>query len=298
MPLMPMVSAGLLIDQIINGLSIGGWLFLLASGLTLIFGVMDVLNFAHGALFMVGAYASIEVAQAAPGGFWIGALAAALVVGFVGVVIEMGFLRWIYDRDELDQLLLTFAFVLLITEGIRFTFGSQSRLTPPPDLLQGTWVITEGVRLGYYRGFLILASVLVLGGILLALRTTNFGRLVRATSSDRDMALLLGINVPRLYTAVFLIGTALAGLGGALYAPITSVTPALGNSVIINAFVVVVIGGLGSFTGAFVGAYVIGISIAVGSVFAAGAGQLFPFLALIIVLLLKPEGLVGGVADA
>jgi len=295
---MPLVSAGLLIDQVIIGLSIGGWLFLLASGLTLIFGVMEVLNFAHGALFMVGAYASIEVANAVPGGFWTGALAAALVVGVIGVVIEMGFLRRIYDRDELDQLLLTFAFVLLITEGIRFVFGSQSRLTPPPDILQGTLVITEGVRLGFYRGFLILASVLVLGGILLALRTTNFGRLVRATSSDRDMALLLGINVPRLYTAVFLIGTALAGLGGALYAPITSVTPALGNSVIINAFVVVVIGGLGSFTGAFVGAYVIGLSIAVGSVFAAGAGQLFPFLALIVVLLLKPEGLVGGVADA
>jgi branched-chain amino acid transport system permease protein len=294
----PLVSAGLLIDQVINGLSIGGWLFLLASGLTLIFGVMEVLNFAHGALFMVGAYVSIEVAQAVPGGFWTGALAAALAVGVVGVIIEMGFLRWIYDRDELDQLLLTFAFVLLITEGIRFIFGSQSQLTPGPEILQGTWVITEGVRLGYYRGFLILASVLVLGGILLALRTTNFGRLVRATSSDRDMALLLGINVPRLYTAVFLIGTALAGLGGALYAPVTSVDPALGNSVIINAFVVVVIGGLGSFTGAFVGAYIIGLSIAVGSVFAAGAGQLFPFLALIVVLLVKPEGLVGGVADA
>jgi len=295
---MPMVSAGLLIDQVINGLSIGGWLFLLASGLTLIFGVMEVLNFAHGALFMVGAYASIEVARAVPGGFWTGALAAAITVGVVGVIIEMGFLRRVYDRDELDQLLLTFAFVLLITEGIRFVFGSRSRVTQGPDILQGTWAITEGIQLGYYRGFLILASILVLGGILLALRTTNFGRLVRATSSDRDMALLLGINVPRLYTAVFLIGTALAGLGGALYAPITSVKPALGNGVIIDAFVVVVIGGLGSFTGAFVGAYVIGLSIAVGSVFAAGAGQLFPFLALIVVLLLKPEGLVGGVADA
>ncbi len=298
MTLAPLVSAGLLIDQAVVGLSIGSWLFLLASGLTLIFGVMEVLNFAHGALFMVGAYASIEVATAVPGGLLTGALAGALVVGLVGVIIEMGFLRRIYDRDELDQLLLTFAFVLLITEGIRFTFGSQSRLTPPPDILSGTIVFTESISIGAYRGFLIVASILVLGGILLALRTTNFGRLVRATSSDRDMALLLGINVPRLYTAVFLLGTALAGLGGALYAPITSVTPALGNTVIINAFVVVVIGGLGSFTGAFVGAYVIGLAIAVGSVFAAGAGQLFPFLALIVVLLLKPEGLVGGVADA
>jgi len=118
---------------------------------------------------------------------------------------------------------------------------------------------------------------------------------VRATSSDRDMALLLGIDVPRLYTLVFFIGAAMAGVGGALITPIQSLTPELGNQVIINAFVVVVIGGLGSFTGAFVGAYLIGIMIAVGSIYAAGAGQLFPFIALIAILLIRPEGLFGGI---
>lgn len=290
-----MVSTGLLIQQIINGISIGSWLFLVAVGLSLIFGVLGVLNFAHGALFMVGAYASIVILDAV-GSFWIGMVLGALVVGVVGAIVEMGFIRRLYGRaeEELDELLLTFAFVLIITDGIRAIFGSGSILTDPPALLQFEITLGGGFDLGGYRAFLIVASVLVMGGILLALRTTNFGRLVRSTSSDRDMALLLGINVPRLYTAVFFIGAAMAGLAGALITPLQSVTPELGNQVIINAFVVVVIGGLGSFTGAFIGAYVIGLMIAIGSIFAAGAGQLFPFLALIVVLLLKPEGLVGG----
>lgn len=290
-----MVSTGLLIQQIINGISIGSWLFLVAVGLSLIFGVLGVLNFAHGALFMVGAYASIVILDAV-GNFWIGMVLGALVVGVVGAVIEVGFMRRLYGRaeEELDELLLTFAFVLIITDGIRAIFGSGSILTDPPALLQFDVTLGGGFDLGGYRVFLIVASVLVMGGILLALRTTNFGRLVRSTSSDRDMALLLGINVPRLYTAVFFIGAAMAGLAGALITPLQSVTPELGNQVVINAFVVVVIGGLGSFTGAFIGAYLIGLMIAVGSIFAAGAGQLFPFLALIAVLLLKPEGLVGG----
>ncbi|SDF82093.1 branched-chain amino acid ABC transporter permease [Halorientalis regularis] len=289
-----MVNTGLVVDQVITGLSIGSYLFLIAVGLSLIFGVLEVLNFAHGVLYMIGAYVGIMAVQSATGNFWLGLVLAALVVGLIGVVMEVGFLRRVYDRDELDQLLLTFAFVLIITDGVRYVFGSGSRIINPPPGLRFSLVLSETAAIPSYRAFVILASVLVLGGILLALRTTNFGRVVRATSSDRDMALLLGIDVPKLYTGVFFIGAALAGFGGALAAPLQSVTPELGNQVIINAFVVVVIGGLGSFTGAFVGAYLIGIMIAVGSIFAAGAGQLFPFVALIAVLLLKPEGIVGG----
>jgi branched-chain amino acid transport system permease protein len=293
-----MVSTELLIQQIINGLSIGSWLFLVAVGLSLIFGVLGVLNFAHGALFMVGAYAAI-VAMDSVSNFWLGLLLGVLAVGVVGAIIEMGFIRKLYGRaeEDLDQLLLTFAFVLIITDTIRAVFGSGSILTPAPSSLQFDVTVTESIGLGGYRVFLIVASVLVLGAILLALRTTNFGRLVRATSSDRDMALLLGIDVPRLYTAVFFIGAAMAGLAGALILPLQSVTPELGNQVIINAFVVVVIGGLGSFVGSFVGAYLIGIMIAVGSVFAGGADQLFPFLVLIVILLVKPEGLFGGIGQ-
>jgi branched-subunit amino acid ABC-type transport system permease component len=291
-----MVSTELLIQQVINGISIGSWLFLVAVGLSLIFGVLGVLNFAHGALFMIGAYVTIVTINAVES-FWLGLVLAALAVGVVGAIIEMGFIRRLYGREEevLDQLLMTFAFVLIITDAIRATFGSGSVLTDPPALLRGSIGLGGGFSLGNYRAFLIVASLVVMGAILLAMRSTNFGRLVRATSSDRDMALLLGIDVPRLYTLVFFIGAALAGIGGALITPIQSVTPELGNQVVINAFVVVVIGGLGSFTGAFIGAYAIGIMIAVGSIYAAGAGQLFPFVALIAILLIRPEGLLGKV---
>jgi len=293
-----MVSTELLVQQVINGISIGSWLFLVAVGLSLIFGVLGVLNFAHGALFMVGAYVGVVVLGNV-GNFWVGIVLAALAVGIIGAIIEVGFIRQLYGRaeEELDQLLMTFAFVLIITDGVRFLFGSGSIITSPPDLLRFDVDLLAGFSISAYRLFLIVVSVVVMAAILLTLRRTNFGRLVRSTSSDRDMALLLGIDVPRLYTMVFFIGAAMAGLAGALILPIQSVTPELGNQVVINAFVVVVIGGLGSFTGSFVGAYLIGIMIAVGSVFAAGAGQLFPFLALIVVLLLRPEGLFGGVQE-
>ena len=289
-----MVSTGLIVEQIITGLSIGSRLFLVAIGLSLIFGVLDVLNFAHGVLYAIGAYVAIVVVNSAVGNFWVGVVLAAVVVALIGVFIEAGFIRRIYDRDHLDQLLLTFAFVLILEDVIRFVFGSGTRVVNPPALLRFDIALGAGFSIPSYRAFVILMSLVVMGGLFAVLRTTNIGRVVRATASDRDMARLLGINVPRLYTGVFLVGAALAGIGGALAAPQQAVTPGLGNQVIINAFVVVVIGGLGSFTGAFVGAYLIGLMISLGSIVIAGAGQLFPFVAMILVLLFKPQGLFGG----
>jgi branched-subunit amino acid ABC-type transport system permease component len=283
------------VDQVITGLSIGSRLFLVAIGLSLIFGVLDVLNFAHGVLYAIGAYVAIVVVNSTVGNFWIGVVLAAVVVALIGVFIEAGFIRRIYDRDHLDQLLLTFAFVLILEDVIRFVFGSGTRVVNPPALLRFDIALGAGFSIPSYRAFVIIMSLVVMGALFAVLRTTNIGRIVRATASDRDMARLLGINVPRLYTGVFLVGAALAGIGGALAAPQQAVTPGLGNQVIINAFVVVVIGGLGSFTGAFVGAYLIGLMIALGSLVIAGAGQLFPFVAMILVLLLKPQGLFGGV---
>jgi branched-chain amino acid transport system permease protein len=285
-----------LFEQLITGVGIGSRLFLVAIGLSLIFGVLDVLNFAHGVLFMVGAYIAIVTVEGSTGSFWLGVVGAVLVVAVLGAILEGVFIRRLYGRDEevLDQLLLTFAFVLIIEDGVRFIFGSGSRVINPPALLQGSIGLVGDLSIPTYRAFVILMSVVVLGALLAVLRYTNIGRIVRATSSDREMARLLGINVPRLYTGVFLVGAALAGLGGALAAPQQAVSPALGNQVIINAFVVVVIGGLGSFIGAFVGAMIIGILISVGSG-VAGAGVLFPFLAMIAVLVFKPTGLFGGV---
>lgn len=298
-----MVDIGLIADQVVTGLSIGAQLFLVAIGLSLIFGVLDVLNFAHGALYMIGAYVAVTLVNglevlgvAVPRlGFWPGVAAALVVVGVVGAAIEVGFIRRLYGRQEevLDQLLLTFAFVLILTDLTRIVFGTGQFVISPPPELQGTVRFTESLAAPTYRVFLVLTSIAVLGALFAVLRFTNVGRLVRATASDRDMARLLGIDVSRLYSGVFFVGAVLAGLGGALAAPVGAVSPAMGNQVIINAFVVVVIGGLGSFTGAFVGAYTIGILIAVGSIVISGAGQLLPFLAMIAVLVLKPQGLFG-----
>ena len=296
-----MVDIGLVADQVITGLSIGAQLFLVAIGLSLIFGVLDVLNFAHGALYMIGAYVAVTMVNgltvfgvSVPRlGFWPGVIAAILVVGVLGAAIEVGFIRRLYGRQEevLDQLLLTFAFVLILTDLTRITFGTGQFVISPPAGLQGTVRFTDSLAAPTYRAFLVVMSLVVLAALFAVLRFTNVGRLVRATASDRDMARLLGIDVSRLYTGVFFVGALLAGLGGALAAPVGAVSPAMGNQVIINAFVVVVIGGLGSFTGAFVGAYVIGLLIAVGSIVISGAGQLLPFLAMIAVLVLKPQGL-------
>lgn len=288
-----MASPELIGTQIITGISFGSRLFLIAVGLSLIFGVLEVLNFAHGALYMIGAYAAITAVQGAVGSFWVGVIAAGIVVGIVGAVMEAGFIRRVYDRDHLDQLLLTFAFILILTDGIRIFFGSQSRAINPPESLDFTIRFTEALSISGYRGFVILMSVVVMAAMFVVLKRTNVGRVVRATSSDRDMAQLLGINVPLLYTGVFFAGSVLAGIGGAFAAPLQSVTPELGNQVVVNAFVVVVIGGLGSFVGAFVGAMLIGLLIALGSLVVPGAGQLFPFVAMIAVLLLRPEGLFG-----
>ncbi|MHB9288659.1 branched-chain amino acid ABC transporter permease [Halobacteriales archaeon Cl-PHB] len=298
-----MVSVDLIITQLIAGLSIGSQLFLVAVGLSLIFGVMDVLNFAHGVLYMLGAYvvltfttgstvAGIAFPQL---GFWPGIVLAILIVGLLGAIMEMGFIRRVYDREPLDQLLLTFAFVLILTDIVRELFGSAQNLATPA-LLQGTIGLPGGFEILVYRAFVILMSVVVMGGLLAVLRYTNVGRKVRATSSDRDMARLLGVNVPLLYTAVFFVGAALAGLGGALAGPLTPIRPTLGDQVIIQAFIVVVLGGLGSFSGAFIGAYIIGILAALGPALGpTGSGELVPFLAMIVVLLIKPEGLFGEV---
>ncbi|WP_241471227.1 branched-chain amino acid ABC transporter permease [Natrinema salifodinae] len=284
--------------DVVIGLSLGSRLFLIAVGLSLIFGVLGVLNFAHGAFYMLGAYFALTLSTNLVGNFWLSVVVGALAVGVVGAAIEMATIRPLYERpeSELDQLIVTFGFVLVIHEAVRSVWGSQPYPTPVPELLNFS-VSIAGSRFTAYRLFVIVAAVVVMISLWLFIRKTYFGSLVRGTSSDREMASMLGVDVPRLYTAVFFAGSVLAGLGGALAAPMQSIGPSLGESVIIDAFIIVVIGGLGSLSGAFVGAMFVGLMQSVATQFVEAGSIAVPFLAMVVVLLVKPEGLFGGIGE-
>lgn len=284
-------------DAII-GLSLGSRLFLIAVGLSLIFGVLGVLNFAHGALYMIGAYVALAVTNQLVDNFWIAIIVGATTVGIVGSLIEMGAIRTLYSRldGDLDQLIVTFGFVLVIHEGIKFIWGSESYSMAVPSVLDFS-VSVGGSTFTAYRLFVIVAAFAVMIGLWLVITRTHIGALVRGTSSDREMASLLGVDVPRLYTTVFFAGSFLAGLGGALAAPLQSISPVLGEQVIIDAFIIVVIGGLGSLSGAFVGSMLVGMMQAVGPQFIDSGHVAIPFLAMVLVLLLRPTGLFGGFGE-
>ncbi|QCS43081.1 branched-chain amino acid ABC transporter permease [Natrinema versiforme] len=286
------------LSDVVVGLSLGSRLFLIAVGLSLIFGVLGVLNFAHGAFYMLGAYFALSVATNVVDNFWLAVLLGALAVGVVGAAIEVATIRPLYERleSDLDQLIVTFGFVLVIHEAVRYRWGSQSYRTDAPAILDFT-VQIAGSQFRAYRLFVIVAAVAVMIGLWLFITKTYFGSLVRGTSSDREMASMLGVDVPRLYTAVFFAGSFLAGLGGALAAPIQSISPALGDQVIIDAFIIVVIGGLGSLSGAFVGAMVVGMMQSFATQFLGSGNMAVPFAAMVVVLLFKPEGLFGGIGE-
>ncbi|MGQ3328529.1 MULTISPECIES: branched-chain amino acid ABC transporter permease [Halorubrum] len=286
------------VADVVIGLSLGSRLFLIAVGLSLIFGVLGVLNFAHGGFYMLGAYVTLAVVTGLIDNFWIAAVAGALAVGVVGATIEFAAIRPLYDRvdADLDQLIVTFGFVLVIHEAVRFIWGSGSYSIDPPDVFNFS-VSLGGSTFSAYRLVVIGLAIAVLAGLWLFITRTYFGSLVRGTSSDREMASMLGVDVPRLYTGVFFLGSVLAGLGGALSAPLQSTSPALGDQVIIDAFIVVVIGGLGSMSGAFVGAMLIGMMQSLGPQFISAGSIAIPFLAMVIVLLFRPEGLFGGIGE-
>lgn len=285
--------AALPVQEILTGLSIGSRYFLLALGLSLIFGVLGILNFAHGVIYMLGSYILLSISQNITGNFWIALLITTVVVGLIGVAIEMSIIRRVYDRSELDHLIATFALVLIVTDLTRTIWGSSTQTVSTPPVLT-TNINVLGTSYPSYRLFVIVVGFIAMGVFWYIVQRTYFGQLVRATASDRDMAAMLGVNVPRLYTGVFGVGCMLAGVGGGITAPLQAFTPALGEQVIINAFIVVVIGGLGSFVGAFVGAIFIGLLESFGVLVTSGAGQLLPFLLMIAVLIFRPKGIFGG----
>jgi branched-chain amino acid transport system permease protein len=284
------------IVQIIAGLGQGAILFLVASGLTLVFGALRVINFAHGSLFMLGAYITTSLTPASGLGnawFWLVFLAAGIIVAAGGVVLEVGFFRPIYNRPLLTQLLVTFAFVLIITGLAREFWGANTFTTSIPSALDGSVGVLNG-RIPV-SNFIFMGAAIAAGIALWAiLYKTDLGRMIRAAVSDPVLLGLTGVNVKLLFTGVFVIAAFFAGTAGGIITLQGSVNLDMGIDAIIRAFVVVVIGGLGSLSGAFIAAMLVGVAEALGLLWVPQASLAVVFAVLVIVLAIRPEGIMGG----
>lgn len=248
----------LIFEQMLNGLQYGVMLFLLAAGLTLIFGIMGVINLAHGSLFMVGAYAGTYVAGIT-GSFWAGLPAALLAAAATGLIVEAVVIRRLYARDHLDQVLATFALILMFNQLITLIFGRQPVFTLLPDTFSGSIELLPGLPYPTYRLLIISTGLLVAGGLYLLINRTRIGMLVRAGATNRDMVRALGVDIRLLYTVVFGLGALLAGLAGYMTGPISAVQVGMGEQILLATFVVVVVGGVGSIKGAFVAGITLGV---------------------------------------
>jgi len=260
------MSTGLLVVQILNGLQLGVLLFLIAAGLTLVFGVMDFINLAHGVQYMLGAY--LAVAFFAVTGSFLAALVLALAaaLGF-GLVLEFVVFRRLYDRDHLDQVIATFGIILFVNHGVKIVWGAAPLGLPMPELFAGSLPLADGLNYPVWR-LVVIASGLIVAALLYVLvGHTRIGMLVRAGASNAAMVSALGVDIRRLFTIVFGFGTMLAGFAGIMIAPILSVDPGMGDTVLILAFVVIVIGGIGSIRGAFLAALLIGLVDTLGRSF-------------------------------
>jgi len=252
------MSGILLLEQALNGLQLGLMLFLLAAGLTLVFGIMDMVNLAHGSLYMVGAYL-IATATQASGSFWWGLVAGVAGTAIFGVLLEVSVLRRLYRRDHVTQVLGTFAILLMCNESVRMIWGSQPLSLNPPAALAGPVELFPGFFYPSFRLLIIVVGLATALLLYLLVTRTRLGMQVRAGASNRDMAQAMGTNVQRLFTAVFGLGAALCALAGGMLGPLLSVQVGMGESILILAFVVIVIGGIGSIRGALVGALLVGM---------------------------------------
>jgi len=253
------MSLILLIEQVLNGLQFGVMLFLMAAGLTLIFGVMGLINLAHGSFYMIGAFAAAATA-AATGSFLLALVASLVAAAAAGAIVEMTVIRRLYTRDHLDQVLATFALILIFSEGTRWMFGSFPLFLEIPEYLSGPIRLPFGIEYPQYRLAIIAVGLIVAGGLFALIAKTRIGIQIRAGESDREMIAALGVDISKLYTFVFALGAALAGIAGALIGAIQSVQVGMGEPVLILAFVVIVIGGIGSIKGALLGALLVGLT--------------------------------------
>jgi len=264
----------LLIEQVLNGVQFGVMLFLMAAGLTLIFGVMGLINLAHGSLYMVGAFACAAVASMT-GSFWLGLAASLAAAAAAGAIVEVVVVRRLYSRGHLDQVLATFALILVFSEGTRWLFGSSPLYLNIPSALSGAVSLPGGLDYSLYRLFIIVVGIAVAAGLYFLIAHTRLGMRIRAGESDREMIAALGVDITTLYTLVFALGAALAGLAGAMVGALQSVQVGMGEPVLILAFVVIVIGGIGSIKGALIGAILVGVIDTLGRFLLPAALHLF-----------------------
>ncbi|MDP6526195.1 MAG: branched-chain amino acid ABC transporter permease [Kiritimatiellia bacterium] len=287
---------GCVVFQLLGGLSMAMVLFLIASGLSLIFGVLRIVNFAHGSMYMMGAFTAYWLVSrfaGTPGHFWIALVLAPLVVALIGGAVEVVLLRHIYRRSHFHQFLLTFGLILIIADVMRMSFGGEFKSISRPDLLSGS-VSVMGRPFPEYNFFLIVVALAVALGMWLVLQRTRLGRTIRAAASDREMTSALGVNVPLLFTMVFALGAGLGGLAGALDAGRgVAISPTMDVQIILLAFIVVVVGGLGSFGGSLLGALIIAEVTTFGILLLPQFALAFVFVIMAVVLLLRPWGLLG-----
>lgn len=304
------MSSILLAEQVLNGLQAGVMLFLMASGLTLIFGVMGLINLAHGSLYMVGAFAAAAVA-AATGSFVLALMASLAAAAGAGALIEITVIRRLYARDHLDQVLATFALILMFSEGTRWLFGSFPLFLDIPDYLAGPITLPGGIEYSRYRLAIIGIGLLIASALFWFIARTRIGIQIRAGHDDREMIAALGVDIGRLYTLVFALGAALAGLAGGLVGAIQSVQVGMGEPILILAFVVIVIGGIGSIKGALIGALLVGLTDTLGrfllpqlfsliveaqaaTTIGSALASMSIYILMAIILIWRPTGLFGG----
>ncbi|MBI5568795.1 MAG: branched-chain amino acid ABC transporter permease [Desulfomonile tiedjei] len=280
-------------QQFLVGLSRTTILFIVSSGLSLVLGVLRIPNVAHGSLYMLGAFLAYSIATAFGGGstgFWLALVLAPLCVALISLVVERGLFCRLYDREHLMLLLFTFAFMLLARDLVKLAWGSDYRSLSAPSMLQGSFSVL-GMPFPRYNLFLLIIGPLVALGLWFLTNKTKIGKISRAAAVDREMVAAVGINVSWVFAFVFVIGCFLAGLGGALVAPTQNITQGMDHSLIMEAFLIVIIGGLGNMWGALLGALIFGLTDSLGILVWPQFAIVFPYVAVVIVLIFRPKGL-------
>jgi branched-chain amino acid transport system permease protein len=278
--------------QLLNGIQYGFLLFLVASGLTLLFGIMGIINLAHGSFYMIGAYLAYWL-SGMTGSLWLGILLGLPLALLLGYAVERFAISFLYRRDHLYQVLLTFALILVFNELQRILWGNDVHGVAIPAALAGSIPLTENQVYPVYRLFISAACIVIAAAMYWVIQKTRLGMMIRAGSSNREMVQALGIDVNRLFAIVFSLGVALAAFAGMLAAPVDSVYPGMGENILIISFVVVVIGGTGSIKGAFVGAMLIGLVSTFGKVLLPEMASMAVYAMMAVILLWRPQGLFG-----